>query len=135
MKVAVLLFLYSFFLLLSGHQHAYAGGHHARICSYSPAQHVAKVEAAKFGHVNQIFPIIKDNSLNEKREDFVSVEDDDDDLIFSRKNVLLVRYFFTLAYASILIAFYSYFKNRLPFCKHLSYSSSYKYILQRVLRI
>ena len=49
--------------------------------------------------------------------------------------MLLPKYFFTLAYASLLIYFYSYFKNRLPFCKHLSYASSYKYILQRVLRI
>lgn len=135
MKVVLLFFLYSFFLLSGVYQHAYASGHDARISSYSPAQHVAKAEVAKFGRVNQIFPMIKDNSLNERREDLISVEDEDDDFMSSRKYVLLVRYFFTLAYASVLIYFYNYIKSRLPFCKHLSYASSYKYILQRVLRI
>jgi len=76
----------------------------------------------------------KNTNVNENREDFISVEDDDD-LVITRKLVAPTKYTLIPDYSSLVVIFYSYSKSRLPFCKHLSYTSSYKYILQRVLRI
>jgi|GEM_PF-672828 len=145
MKVVIVFFLSLCFLLLKGHTDVYADvQHHSPgysivyhdSFSYAPAQYIEKKQQAQLENIDRNFPVIKDNSLNDKKEEFVSLEeDDDDDSVFSRKYVLLAKYFITLTYASILICFYNYFKNRLPFCRHLSYSSSYKYILQRVLRL
>lgn len=134
MKVAIVFFLSLCFLLLKGHTDVYADIHH-NSASYS-TQYIEKKQQTQLENTNRNFPVIKDNGLTDKREDFISLEDeDDDDFAFSRKYVLLAKYFITLAYASILICFYKHLKNRLPFCRHLSYSSSYKYLLQRSLRL
>jgi hypothetical protein len=135
MKVAIVFFLSLCFLLLIGRTDAFAGIHRDTF-NYSSAQYIGKKQQAQLENLNLNFPVIKDNGFNDKKEEFVSLEnEDDDDSLFSRKQVLLAKYFITLAYASLLICFYNYFKNRLPFCRHLSYSSSYKYLLQRVLRL
>ncbi|WP_316819135.1 hypothetical protein [Pedobacter nyackensis] len=135
MKAAIVFFFSLCFLLLKGHTDVYAAIHDDSF-SYSSAQHVEKKQQTHLETTNQDLPVIKDASLNSKKDEFVSLEnEDDDDSMFSRKYVLLTKYFITLAYASVLVCFYNYFKNRLPFCRHLSYSSSYKYILQRVLRL
>ena len=134
MKAAVVFFLSLCFLLLGRYDHVDAGLYHHRV-SHSPAQHMEKTLLTKFRNTDQAFLLIKNNSLSEKRENFLNAEDEAEDFAFSRKYISLPRYFIALTYASVLIFFYSYSKNRLPFCKHLSYASSYKYILQRVLRI
>jgi hypothetical protein len=122
MRVAAVFFLFlSFLLLRTGFCH-------------SAAQHTKKTLQTELKNTDQGFHVIKNTSLSEKKEDFISIEDDDD-LASTRKYVLVVKSFITVAYTSILIDFYNTFKNRLPFCKHLSYTSSYKYILQRVLRL
>lgn len=122
MRVTAVFFLFLGFLLLR-----------SGFC-YSAAQYIEKVQQAKFGNTDQGFHIIKNtSSLSDKKEDFISVEDDDD-LASTRNHVVIVKNIIAVAYTSILIDFYNNFKNRLPFCKHLSYTSSYKYI-QRVLRL
>jgi hypothetical protein len=132
---AVILFLLSLcFLLLGRYDHAYAKANH-NTASYSSAQKIEKLQQAKFINTNQELPIIKNNCFSEQREDFLSVENEDEDYVSARKSVLPVKYIITLAYAATLNNSFNYIKNRLPFCKHLSYSSSYKYILQRVLKI
>lgn len=135
MKAAVVFFFSLCFLLLKGHSDGYAAIPYNNF-SYSSAQHIEKKQQTRLESTNQDLPVLKDNGLNSKKDEFVSLEnEDDDDSVFSRKHVQLAKCFITLAYASILVCFYNYFKNRLPFCRHLSYSSSYKYILQRVLRL
>lgn len=134
MKTVILFCLSLFFLLLGGHNYAHARAQHNTVAS-TPTQNIEKPQQTKLINTNQDLPVIKNNTLSEKREDFVSIEDEDDDSVFARKSVLPTKYFITLAYVTTLISPNSYVKNRLPFCKHLSYTSSYKYILQRVLKI
>lgn len=134
MRVAIVFLLFLCFLLLKGYGDVYAGAHHNRV-GYILAGQIYKTQQKKSLIANQGAQLMKNSNLNEKKEDLISVEDDDEEPVFNRKYVVLVKYFITLAWASVLIHFYSCFKNRLPFCKHLSYASSYKYILQRVLRL
>src|SRR5690349_20503051 len=110
MRVTTVFFLFLGFLLLR-----------SGFC-YSAAQHIEKVQQTKYGNTDQSFHVIKKTSSSDKKEDFISVEDDDD-LASTRKHVLVVKNIITIAYTSILIDFYDNFKNRLPFCKHLSYTS------------
>ena len=124
MKAVVVFFLSLFFLLLGGSHSVYSETHHSKISSAT----IQKFEKSKQVNLRNSIP-------GEKKEEFISVEDEDDDQVFVRKSVVPAKYVMALTYASILI--YSNYrpKNRLPFCKHLSYISSYKYILQRVLKI
>jgi len=133
MKV-VIFFLSLCFLLIKGNDDAYATFLQKKPAS-SPVQKIEKRLERKFGSANQGFPVFRNNTFKEQKEDFISLEDDDEELTFSRKYVLLAKYFVVLAYTALLACCYNYFKSRLPFCWHLSYISTHKYILQRVLRI
>lgn len=133
MRGVIAFVLFLSFLLLKGNDMAYAGIR--QNSKYSPAQQINKTQPTRLGSADPGFPIIKHTSQNEQKEEFVTLEDENEDLVFNRKYVLLAKYFVTLTYASALICYCQHFKNRLPFCKHLSYTSSYKYILQRVLRL
>ncbi|MDB5120740.1 MAG: hypothetical protein JWN56_1958 [Sphingobacteriales bacterium] len=132
MRVAYLFFLSLCFLLLGGCNYGYNGAHHNR--SYSQVQTPETIQKVKVVNLSQDFPVITNASLSEEKAYIVSFEDEDEDLDFARKYVLLAKCFFILSYSFIFSSFYNYFKDTLPFCKHLSYCS-YKYILQRVLRI
>ncbi|WP_214225974.1 hypothetical protein [Pedobacter sp. B4-66] len=134
MKTVILFLLSLCFLLLGRSDHAYAGAHQ-NTASYSSALNTEKPQLTKFINTAQDLPVIKSNCFSEQREDFISVENEDEDFVSARKSALPVKYIITLAYASILNSSSNYVKNRLPFCKHFSYTSSYKYILQRVLKI
>lgn len=134
MRAAVLFFLSLCFLLLIGADYGNSGTHHSRI-DYLPAQNSKATQNAKFSNTSQDFSITKSINLSEEKVYLINVEDEDEDLVSVRKYVLLVKYFVTLASISLLIYFYNYFKNRLPFCHHLSYILADKHILQRALRI
>jgi len=123
-----------FFLFLGGYTSTFASVHHDKI-SDSIVQHGTKVQQAKIGNLNSDRFIVKNSHLNEKKEDFFSIEDEDEDVVFSGTDLLLHKYFITLSYASTSTYSNNYFNVRLPFCRHLSYTSSFKYILQRVLRL
>ncbi|WP_442589059.1 hypothetical protein ACSBL2_23860 [Pedobacter sp. AW31-3R] len=135
MRAAVVLFLIMFLLVLKGSNSFNAGSHHHKKVSYQPAQTIQKKQQNKSWYANQIFPVIKHDNLTEKKDEFISIADEDEDIVFSRKYVLLTKSHVVLATASVLHHFYSYTRNRLPFCSHFSYTSSYKYITQRVLRL
>ena len=130
MRVAFLFALSLCLFLLTGFEYAYANTNDIPTQGHEIVK--AKLTSAvafssSFYHKNKSAPEIK--------EDLINIEEDEEEFVIARKHIELVNYFVTLAYASILVHFYNYLKNRLPFCKHLSYKSSYKYILQRVLRI
>ena len=139
MKAAVIFFISMFFLcilsqVLKGNDHVNAEIHH-NTSFYSAARTFEKKEQIKFGRINQNFPLVKFNTFSDRDEDFISIENEDDDFAFSRKQILPARALTTLICSAVLVHFYNYSKNRLPFCRHLSYTSSFKYILQRVLRL
>jgi len=134
MKSFIVFFLSLCLLILGKHGYACAGTN-LNTSSYSSAQNIEKLQPTKFINTTQDLPVVKSNTFSEKREDFISVENEDEDYVSAKKSVLSVKYIITLAYAATLNNSFNYIKNRLPFCKHLSYTSSYKYILQRVLKI
>lgn len=139
MKAAVVFFISLFFLsilshVLKGNDRVDAEIHH-NTSFYSAARISEKKEQVKFGRIAQNFPLVKLNTFSDKDEDFISIENEDDDFAFTRKQTLPARHLTALVPSSAPVHFYNYSKNRLPFCRHLSYTSSFKYILQRVLRL
>lgn len=133
MRAVFVFFLFVSLLLLSSYDDVHAGDNPGRTCYITT--HVEKAQSSKFGYGNPALSEIKNTSLSEKKEDLISIEDEDEDMAVARKNVWLTRYFITPAYTSVSAHFNDSVKNRLPFCRHFSYTSSYIYILQRVLRI
>jgi hypothetical protein len=123
MRVAIVFFLALCLFVLKGHGDVYG----------NPG-HPGKTQQIKFGNGVPGLQVTKNNVLTEKKEDLISIEDDED-VVTSRKYVLPAMYFIVLVYASVSAELYSYLKSSLPFCGHLSFTSSYKYILQRVLRL
>ncbi|RYE32302.1 MAG: hypothetical protein EOP42_09585 [Sphingobacteriaceae bacterium] len=78
--------------------------------------------------------ILTNISLNEENE-YLSDVEDDENLISARKSVLLSNSFILLQYICILNFLFFFIKSSLPNCRYFHYKSSYKYILQRSLRI
>lgn len=133
MKAAFVLFISLCFLLLKGHDGIAAASNHSS--SHASVQRLEKGRSLRLGETNLGVAEIRHNSLTEKKEDFIGVEDEDEEPLIGRKPMLQAKYFIILTWASGLFFCCNYFKNRLPFCKHLSYTSSYTYLLQRVLRL
>lgn len=133
MRVVVIFSLLLFSFLVGSHDTVYAGVGHGNTY-YSQAQLSEKAQRQKPGKLEQK-RIIKKNTILNEDEEFFGIENENDGPVFSRKYVLLAESSVIVVYASILFCFYHYQKKRLPFCKHLSYTASYKYILQRTLRI
>ncbi|WP_345952001.1 hypothetical protein ABDD95_11300 [Mucilaginibacter sp. PAMB04274] len=134
MKTVYIFLVSLFFLLLGGDNYAYTGAHLKR-AKYSSAQDVSKVQKVSLGTVNKDNTLIKQANLSEDSEHLISVEDEDESDGLARRHLLLDKYSLLLAYTFVLNLFYISFVKRLPFCSHLSYSSSYKYLLQRSLRL
>ncbi|WP_285057128.1 hypothetical protein [Pedobacter ginsengisoli] len=121
MRVAIVFFLSLCLFVLKGHGDVYGS-----------TPRLEKLQHIKPEHAGPGLKLSKNNGLTEKKEDLIGIEDDED-LASSRKYMPPVICFIILA--SISLYCYSFLKSSLPFCWHLSYTSSYKYILQRVLRI
>lgn len=81
--------------------------------------------------------LIKNSGSGNKGDDSSIVESDDEDIEVSNGQTLPVKYHLSANSLAILsyFYFYNYVHNFWLFCQHTAYHSSYKYILQRVLRI
>lgn len=132
MRAVFVSFLLTCFLILTGSLSGHAS--FIKKCANPVGQKIVKAQQNSFEYLHGGLHLRKNTSLNDNREDFISIEDDDEQTV-SWKQVLPAKVFTSPDYSSLLISFHHYQKNRLPFCKHFSYTSSYKYILQRVLRI
>lgn len=125
--VSVLLLCVGFLLVKGGNTPIDTG------IQYAITQPVEKATQVKFTDTNSDFAIIKDASSNEEEQYLIS-----DDIAEEEANNLSVRKYKLLA-KPCLTSFYTYSvsnlhrscKDRLFFCRPLSY----KYILQSVLRI
>ena len=135
MKLTYLFLIQLYFFLLGGCSNAYAGAYQQKK-HYSAAKNIEKAQQVKSENTIQNNTVIK-NASSSKEDDYViDVEDEDESTVFASKYVLIAKYFLILSsYTFILSDFYSSFKDRLPVYRHLSYTSSYKYIIQRSLRI
>lgn len=129
----VVFFLSLCFLLLKGYNYAHAEIPHTTP-GYTAGHSFEKLNQIKLARPDQDHFSITSNSTNQKKEELISLEIEDEDLSFSRKYIL-TRCLLALIYASALFFLASYLKKRLPYCWHLSYTSSFKYILERALRI
>jgi hypothetical protein len=97
--------------------------------------HIEKIQQTANRNFDVDLPAFRKNTLTETNDEIVIAVDEDEDFVFNKKNILPPRYFLVLHSTSISFYPYSYSKKRLAFCNYLSYNSSPKYILQRVLRI
>jgi hypothetical protein len=129
MKRVVTFFLFLCFLLLGGNYYVYASAHNSKIC-YSPAPE--KMHPAESANANHNYIITKYTGSVEENVSLVTVEDQDDE--DNSKKHILPKYFITFSHAFLLIH-WSCLIHSLPFCRQQFYTSSCKYILQRVLRI
>lgn len=115
------------------HGKGYAA-HAEKYCSIAKSQQ-EQIQQTKSALNTQDLSVLKNGKLSEKKEYFINISDDDDEVNNSRKQIITSKYAFALAYSFTLHHFYKHPETRLPFCSHFSYTSSYKYIFQRVLRI
>lgn len=128
-------FLSLFFFLLKGNDHLHA---YYNLSGYAPAKLSPKSEQASLGSVKNSQTQIRKSASSGAEDDAISAieeMEDDDDFTPSRKYVEISNYFLTLFYNQVSGSFNQYRKDRLPFCKHFSYTSSYQYIIYRVIRI
>lgn len=132
MKPWFAFFLSMCFLLFWGYNYAHAGTHHKKI-SYIPSRSIDKPQKAKLDDIN--VAILKHSSPSHDKEFFLNIEDEESDFAFTRKYVLLVKWVAVISCTFVLGYLFNYNYQRLPFCRHLSYNSSYKYIVQRALRV
>jgi hypothetical protein len=135
MKAVAVFILFVCFFLFTGYHDVHAETHYSKT-SYLTALNITKSGQIKSAITNLSSLQLENNSLAKKKED-LSIDDgnEGEDFTILRKSVLITRFFVTLASLSILSSLYNFIKNRLPFCSHFSYTSSFIYILQRVLRI
>lgn len=130
MRLVITFFLSLFFLLPGGYDHLYA------IC-YTTAKPAAKAEQATLSASKSSHFLIKKATSSDVENEAVNAteREDDDELPSERKLVEINNYFISFFYTHSHGYFHSYLKDRLPFCKHFSYTSSGKYIVQRAIRV
>jgi hypothetical protein len=131
---AVYLFLVALFFLLSGGSLAYAGNSHQGKGSYLTAHHAKSAAQANIQR-NRPEHVVVGSAAAKQDQQLLITDENEDDNFSVRKHVALVKYSLIFAYTLVLSCLFSFFKARLPFCIHLSYLSSYKYIVHRALRI
>lgn len=135
MKTLVLSILCLFVFLLTGNQVAHVGNNQASTSvssSVSPPHHLYRTsKPVEFPKVK----LANYHSLLCGSQDVFEAESENEDFTFVKKNVTLVSYFIVLAATFFLSNADAYYKSQLPSCSHFSYTSTAKYITQRVLRI
>jgi hypothetical protein len=128
----VIFFVCLCFLLLRGNEEVYAGTNHRGTC-YTPLQHIDKTQPVSFTNADEGCIVTKNTGSEGENENLLGIdaEEEDSDTISARKYKLLTRT--SLIFSHTFLVSYSChsFKDCLPFFTPLSY----KYIIQRVLRI
>jgi hypothetical protein len=130
MRTLILFSLAIAFFLVGGESKLYAGTN-----PQWSAQKVRKVQPEKLTNQRQPAQVIKHSSLNDKNPELLNIEDESEDFRIIKKVVPFANYAILLASVTYFGSLFKEVKAKLPFCIHFSYTSSFKYILQRVLRI
>lgn len=117
------------FLLCRGYTYSCVHVHH-KILIYSPATKLNSISSN-----DQSFASFKSIRLTEDTNDFNSLEDEVEDIVLSRRNVLMVKCFTAFTLSTFLFYLFDFKQKRLPFYAHFSEISPDKYLTQRVLRI
>lgn len=131
MKTKILSLSIFLFLILVGFLSAHSG----KIFNQNSIAQKANSQFSKFllPSQNQEISILKKHDLSSENN-IISLENDDDDLIFIKKTVPK-SYLTSFSIPSFLISSLLLFKNELPLCNHFSYTASHTYLFQKVLKI
>lgn len=124
-----------YFLFWGGYAHAMQGhlGYSRKRITNSPVHAGYPRQQGNEVTVSKAGTSDTDNKVNDI---IIAVEmEEDDELVSSPKQGNASNYTISCLYAPGPEGPYCYLSNRLPFCEHLSWSSSYKFILHRVIRI
>jgi hypothetical protein len=133
MKFVLIFFLSLCFHLLGGNHYAHASADNCKI-GYSHSQDIEKTHHAQTEIANQHYVISKKSALGEENNSLIMENENEDEEEITRKHTV-ARYILSFPYAFISGNPCISLSKRIPFCTHLSHTSSCKYILQRVMRI
>ncbi len=134
MKHVVILFLFLCFHLVGGSDCAHASARNEKVC-FLPVRDLEKTHQVESATANHDSLLTVNTSLSGENRNLISVEDEDENEDIIKKHISQDRYFLAFCYAFVSDSRFSFLAERLPSCKHLSYTSSCKYIVQRALRI
>ena len=134
MRTVVLFFLFLCFLFVGRHYHAY-GNMPSNGLRNTVAQTTDKIKQLGYSIINNEHAVVKTHSKVQGGNYLISDFDEDENNPSARRYVLLAKYSLIVAYTIVLSYLVTCLKERLPIIRHLSYISSYKYIVQRALRI
>jgi hypothetical protein len=122
MRAAALIFLSFLFLLLPGRPLASAD----TMKDFAP-----KAQMFNAGSTSSVKSA---TGVSTENKHLVVVEEDEDDVVISRKYVLLARYFLTLVCAFTL-SYFCWYIRRYNLLAHLSYYFDHTYLKNRTLRL
>ena len=133
MRVAVVFVLFLCFHLLG--RYDYANAAHGSNKFYSAGQHSGKTEQVEIPTTDGGSIFTAADGLKEGKDHLVSVDDEDEEELVSRKSILLDKYFSAFYYA--FIASHSFNAAGKIFSSYESFSNTGTciYLEQRVLRI
>ncbi len=126
------LFLLTYFLMFTEAQSAVL----VKVSQHHCLNSSSKVSSASttiytYSKIHQL----KSQPSQNDNNDFISLENDDDDINCSRKYVLMGIGFVPSNVISVLKTFHSNIDNNLPLGKNSPFIASFKYIFLRVLKI
>lgn len=133
----ICLLLLALCALLPG-SHAFAANAGIKsVATHSTQLKSANPQNIYFSTFGQEHAIVKNTVVGEEIEYAADVDNEDEDYtrISTKEQVLLINYFLTFTCAFLLTYLFNTINSRLPNCGHLAFSSSSKYLTQRVLRI
>ncbi|MBC7653640.1 MAG: hypothetical protein H7098_04095 [Oligoflexus sp.] len=131
MKTKILSFPIFLFLMLV----ALLSTHSGKVFNQNFSTQKPRNQFSKSLLQDQKISILMKHDLSNYDDDFISVENDDDDFVFIRKLIIPTHYLMSFLLVAIFIFCLLRFKNRLPSCNHFSYAATPTYLLQRVLKI
>jgi hypothetical protein len=134
MRTIVLFFLFLCFLFVGRHYHAYDSVR-ANGLRNTVAQTTDKIKQLGFSIIKHDDAVIKHHSAAHDGNFPITDFDEDENNPSARRYILLAQYSLIVSFTLVLSYLFTYLKERLPIIRHLSYISSYKYIVQRALRI
>lgn len=134
MRTVVLFFLFLCFLFVGRHYHAY-GNMPANGLRNTVAQTTDKIKQLSFSIIKHDPAVVKKHSKVQDGNYLISDFDEDENSLLARRYMLMAKFSLIVAYTLVLSYLITCLEERLPVVRHLSYISSYKYIVQRALRI
>jgi hypothetical protein len=132
----VYLFILALCFLLFGSP-TFAAGMYNSHATHSTQLRSANPQYRNLLNIDQEHAIVKNAVINEDVEYAANIDDEDENhfRVTVREHVFLINYFLIFSCAFLLSYLFNLIKGRLQLYGHPAFSSSYKYLTQRSLRI